>query len=66
MIIKFNKDIYNKKAISGAIKEFKHLANFTIRQKKKAISVTIDKTEKEVKNILRDEFCNYVLYLMKK
>lgn len=62
--VNFNKKIYNLEAINKAICEFKNLANFTIEDRDNNIAVKIDKIDKEVKDILKDEFANYVLGLM--
>ena len=64
MIIKFNKNIYKKKAIVKAGKEYKHLADFDIKNQNKYYQVVFSKIDKDVKEIIEDEFKNYVLYLM--
>jgi hypothetical protein len=63
-VIKFNKKIYNLEAVKKAVEEFKNLANFTIKELDGCIEVKMDKIDKSVKNILKDEFSNYVLGLM--
>jgi len=63
-IIKFNKKIYNKKAIERAITEFEKLASFSINELNDYFEVRIDKIDQEVQNILKDEFANYVLGVM--
>ncbi|HDQ22624.1 MAG TPA: hypothetical protein ENN28_01470 [Candidatus Uhrbacteria bacterium] len=62
--IKFNKKIYTLEAVEKAIEEFKNLADFSLKEAGNYIEVKMDKTDKEVKNILSDEFANYVLGLM--
>ncbi len=61
MKIKFNKKIYSLRAVKLAIKDYHNLADFSLEQKGKYIIVTLTKIDKDVKEIIRDEFCNYVL-----
>jgi len=63
--VKFNKNLYNFKAIKLAIKEYQSLANFNLDQKGNYIRVELKDIDKEVIQIIKDEFCNYVLFLMK-
>ncbi|MBL7154902.1 MAG: hypothetical protein ISS88_00130 [Candidatus Portnoybacteria bacterium] len=65
IIVKFNKNLYNLRAIKLAIKEYQNLANFSLRQKRKYFQVELRNIDKEVKQIIRDEFCNYVLFKSK-
>lgn len=65
MIIRFNKKIYSQEAIKKAIKDYAHLANFTLNQNKNYFLVKIDKIEPELKSKFSDEFSNYILGLMK-
>lgn len=65
MLIKFDKKIYKVRAIKLAIKEYRNLADFSLRQKKDCIEVEIKNIDKDIKDIIKDEFCNYVLFLMK-
>ena len=65
IIVKFNKNLYNLKAIKSAIKEYQKLADFNLRQKGNYIQVELKNIDKEVRQIIRDEFCNYVIFLMK-
>lgn len=64
MDIKFNKKIYTKKAVADAICEFKHLADFSVKNAKDFIVVGVENIDQDVGNVLQDEFCNYVLFLM--
>lgn len=66
MIITFSKTFYNLKAINSAIKEYANLGKFNVSDKKNEIAVTIKNIDKDVEDVLKDEFCNYVLALMKK
>lgn len=65
MIIKFSKNLYNLKAIKLAVEEYQNLANFSIKQADNYIKVELTKIDKEVSKIIKDEFCNHVLGLMK-
>ena len=63
-VIKFNKKIYSLEEINNAIEEFKNLAEFKIKDLNNYIQVEIDKIDNDYKDILKDEFRNYVLGLM--
>jgi len=60
-----NKDFYNLQAIRNTIKAYKKLADFKVRKDKKTIKVIMKNIDKEVENVIEDEFCNYVLAEMK-
>jgi len=62
--IKFNKKIYTLEAVEKAIGEFKNLADFSLKEAGNYIEVKMDKIDKEVKDVLPDEFANFVLGLM--
>jgi hypothetical protein len=63
-VVKFNKKIYNNEAIKQAIDEFENLADFDMKNTNNYFEVKIDKVDNEVKDILLDEFANYVLGLL--
>jgi len=65
ILINFNKKLYSLKAIKLAIKEYQKLANFSLSQRKNYIQVELKNIDKEVKKIIKDEFCNYVLFKSK-
>jgi len=65
ILIRFNKNLYNLKSIKLAIKEYQNLADFSLRQKNNYIEVVLKKINLEVRSIIKDEFCNYILFLMK-
>jgi len=65
IIINFNKNFYNLEAIKKAIKAYNKLADFRIERNKRYIKVEIKCIDKEVENLIRDEFSNYVLFKMK-
>ncbi len=60
--INFNKKIYSKTAIKLAIRAYKNLADFKIKEESEHTSVVISNIDGGIKNIIKDEFCNYVLY----
>ncbi|MBU1255299.1 HxsD-like protein, partial [Patescibacteria group bacterium] len=45
---------------------YRHLADFSLKTTPDYITVSIKNIDKDLNDILKDEFCNYVLYLMKK
>ena len=65
IVINFNKSFYTIKAIKKAIQNYKGIANFNIISNKKENKVEIKNIDIESKDIMRQEFCNYVLGLMK-
>ena len=65
ILINFNKNLYNLKAIKLATEEYKGLADFSFKKTKNYIQVELTNIDKSVKGIIKDEFCNYVFFLMK-
>lgn len=65
MLITFNRKFYNSKAIKNAIKAYQELADFKVEGNKKTIKVIVRNIDREIKEIIKDEFCNYVLAEMK-
>jgi len=65
ILIKLNRRLYHQRAIKLAIREYQHLANFSLSQKKDYFQVSLRNIDKDVKSVIKDEFCNYVLFLMK-
>jgi len=61
-----NKELYTIEAIKSTIKAFDKLAKFIIEEEKKEYLIRVTEIKTEVKDRICDEFCNYVLYLMKK
>lgn len=59
--IKFNKNFYNLEAVKKSAAAFKKLANFRVKEKKNFIEVEIENVDKNFKDVLGDEFSNYVL-----
>lgn len=65
MIIKFNQEVYSLKAIKNSVSQFKELAVFVVKKTDKYFEVNVTKIDKDVKDEIKNEFCNYVLYQMK-
>lgn len=61
MVIKFDKKIYKLKAVKLAIRDYKELADFVLKTKGDYFEVELKNIDPDVKNIIQDEFCNYVL-----
>ena len=64
-IIRFNKKIYPDKAVLSSMEAFKHLARFQVKQEGDYIIVTLSQINPAVKNIVKEEFSNYVLAKIK-
>ncbi len=65
MAINFNRSFYNLESIKKAIQDYKGLADFDISVDKKNIKVNLKNINPESKDIIKGEFSNYVLGLMK-
>ena len=65
IVINFSRNLYTKKAIKESTKAYKELANFDIKETKDYIKVNLKNIDKDIKDIIRDEFCNYVLSAMR-
>lgn len=66
MIVRFSKKFYALKAIRNTIGAYEKLADFSVKTNKDTITVKARNIDKNIKNILRNEFSNYVLSEMKK
>lgn len=64
--IRFSKKIYTKKAIENSIGAFCHLARFRISADTNHFIVSVDAIDKDVKDVFKDEFCDFVLAELKK
>ncbi len=64
--LRFSNRIYKKEAVQEAISTYSHLAKFSLGQSKSYFEVRIEKMAADVKNIISDEFANYVLGETKK
>jgi len=65
IVINFNKNFYTVEVIKKAIQDYKRIASFSIKSDKKEIKVEIKNINLEPRDIIKEEFCNYVLGLMK-
>lgn len=65
IVINFNKSFYTIDAIKKAIQGYKGIADFNIISNKKENKVELKNVDPESKDIIKQEFCNYVLGLMK-
>jgi hypothetical protein len=63
-IMQFNKNIYKRKAIESTMRAFRKVSSFVFSENDKYYIVKIEKSLPEVKYVLKDEFCNYVLSAM--
>ena len=61
MIVVFDKNFYKIKAVENSIRAYQDLALFNIEETANNIKVKISKIDQDVKKIIKDEFCNYVL-----
>lgn len=61
MTIFFNKKFYSLEAIKKTIKAYKKVAVFKLKEKKNNFEVNITDVDKDIKVLIKDEFCNYVL-----
>lgn len=64
MKTKFNKEIYNKKAIKGAMKAYEEVADLDMTENDNYFEVDFKKIKPKFKDIIKDEFSNYALILM--
>ena len=65
MLIRFHQELYHLNAVKKALTAYKHLAWFRLSSKGKYYLVSLNRIEPTVKNILPDEFANYVLSCLK-
>jgi len=56
---------YDSGSIKEALKDFKEICSGKLSNKKNTIEIQLKAKNKEFKNNLDSEFCNYVLGLMK-
>lgn len=65
MEIRFNKNLYKRDALEGAIADYKGLALFDLREDENYFVVNLHDIDNEVVEKIEDEFANYVLVGMK-
>lgn len=61
MIIQLNNGIYNKESIQKAINDYSQLADFNLTEEDDYFIVQMNNIDKDVKSVIKDEFCNYLL-----
>lgn len=62
--INFSRKIYSRQAIEKAMEDFQNLARFYLEEKEDYYVVSMKDIDPEVQDSIRDEFCNYVIYIM--
>lgn len=62
MEIKFNKNIYNKKGLENTIQAYQELAKIEFSEVDSFFIITMDNIDEGVKDVIVDEFCNYLLF----
>lgn len=65
MIINLNKNIYPLSAIKSSIQAYKKLAKFYLLEKDNYYVLTLSDIDEQVKQVIKDEFCNYILSQVK-
>jgi hypothetical protein len=65
IVINFNKNFYTIEAIKKAIQGYKEMADFNTICSEKENKVEIENINPESEDVIKQEFCNYVLGLMK-
>lgn len=63
--LKLNKSLYHLAAIKKAIKAYAHLADISLVKLKNYYLVKFNSVDTQIKVVLKDEFCNYMLALGK-
>ncbi|MBU1078319.1 MAG: HxsD-like protein [Spirochaetes bacterium] len=64
MILKLNKEIYPRKTIQKSIGLYKKIVNLTLKEEKKYFLVS-GKIEKENEELVKNEFLNYILSIIR-
>jgi len=64
--IDFDKKFYDRLAIKNTIQAYEGLAKFNLKINKKSFKLEAADTDKDIKDVFEDEFCNYVLSETKK
>lgn len=63
--IYFNTKLYNLKAIKKTIQAYKGLAVFSLARNGRYIKVTLHNISPDVEPVIKDEFSNHVVALLK-
>jgi len=62
MEIKVSKNIYNKKGLESAIRDYQEFAKIYFSETDTFFIIIIDGVDEELKDVIVDEFCNYLLF----
>ncbi|OHA14550.1 MAG: hypothetical protein A3A10_03235 [Candidatus Tagabacteria bacterium RIFCSPLOWO2_01_FULL_42_9] len=65
MEINFNKNLYSRQAIRRSIKTYRRLADFGFQEGKNYFKVSLKNAAPDIEGVIKDEFSNYVLSLIK-
>ena len=66
IIINFDKKFYDLEAIKNTIKAYRGLADLEVKENKKSVGLEASNVDKDIKDVFKDEFCNYALSETKK
>lgn len=64
MKLSFDKQFYSLDVIQKSVQAYKDLADFSIEEKEQEISVRMSNIDEDVKDVIADEFSNYILARM--
>lgn len=59
----FNKSFYDLKAVRNAVKDYKDVADFNLKDTKKSIRVILKNIGARNEELIKNEFSNYALFL---
>ena len=62
MEIKFDKNIYKKEGILNTVEAYKNLADIDFYENEDFFIIIMKNIDEGVKDVIRDEFCNYSLF----
>ncbi|MDO8260711.1 MAG: HxsD-like protein [Candidatus Magasanikbacteria bacterium] len=61
MEIKYNKKLYNKKALEAGIEAYEGLADFVLSEEENYFILNLKNIKAELSEVIVDEFSNFVL-----
>ncbi|MDD3084977.1 MAG: HxsD-like protein [Candidatus ainarchaeum sp.] len=62
MEIKFDKNIYTKNGILNTVEVYKNLADIDFSESDDFFIIVLKNIDEDVRDIIKDEFCNYSLF----
>jgi len=62
MEIKIDKKIYSRESLKKTIQAYASLAKIDFSEEANFFIVKIDNPNEEIKDVIQDEFCNYLLF----